>query len=852
MREKREQQNRKKKHFRLLCLAAAALMLTTGTTVVQAALESEKSTAVRSVHMTDSQIESATLVIGSHLIHISALTDALYQTALESANEFNQSQLYYKSELAGGTWFEISEATSIGDITSAGTPVSKSVIEGLEFTHQTKADGITIDLRNGSAVSVFDINNPYDLRTMEELEPLRVQYQILQEKTNKNESDEIYLGMVGALFDRDIQNDTTRDCDTSLQALESYKSGLTSREKPAQWTEKVEETMTSVDAERRVESLTMLEGFLDTLENDASGMAVPAEDEESEEGEEESPPADFIINSEIVAAVGDCIQNVQESISSYAAKMLTNSGGTVASEAEYRYRQELITRARSGDVPGCDSVLQKLCNLQNILDGVVAAQDSELETLSTDLVSAAFTKYTADLRAGVSRDYQEQASQGATQAVLKKYLSEQKTAVNADRMDYQTMLEAMFTRMENQTAQNYVLRLIDGVAQLEASVVQDAAAPYLQETVADHLIWLRKAYAKLVKNASDTTAMSKLEQEKADLEKQRQDALDANDMARANELTAQMEAKQRDIDKLASDLNAILNSPNSSEADKARAAAGMGEKNIAALLNAMGDDLTSAIRNANSETSMSDLENQMAALAAAAALDPDAAVAALGRVQEALENATGLDAATAAALSEKLIEAMTTAGEGELTESALLNLLNGILQELFGGGFEGVSARQQAAAMIAMEWYGNEKDSETAHDLAATLVGQAVRVKNPYLYDRYAGKAESYLSLQTLANVLGYRYIFEDAHDMVTLQRANRYYLFTLSQLTYETTGGTQKELSFEPERNRIMYLSGTDGEQIFDTKAEYFEKAVYGVAGTPEVETLAEEIYEKLLEGGA
>ena len=195
--EKQHKQHRVKKSIRLFCLTAVVLLFAAGgTAVVRAALESDKSTSVRSVHMQDAQIENSTIIIGSHLIHISALTDELYQVALDSANDFNQTQMYYKSELADGTWFEISEATSIADITTSGTPVSKSVIENLEFTHQTKSDGITIDLRTGSAVSVFDISNPYDLRTMEELEPLRIQYQILQEKTDKNESDRIYLSMV--------------------------------------------------------------------------------------------------------------------------------------------------------------------------------------------------------------------------------------------------------------------------------------------------------------------------------------------------------------------------------------------------------------------------------------------------------------------------------------------------------------------------------------------------------------------------------------------------------------------------------------------------------------------------------
>ena len=840
----------------LLLLAVLVCVSVLGGFAVRAALESDKSTGVRSVHVKDSEIENSTLVIGSHLIHISALTDQLYEIAQESANEFNQSQVYYKSELADGTWFEISEASSIADITQSGSPVSRSVIEGLEFTHQTKSDGITIDLRTGQAVSIFNINNPYDLRTMEELEPLRIQYQILQEKTDKNESDQIYLQMVQSFFEKDIQDDATRDYDSSMQSLESYKNGLSSREKPSQWSEKTGEILTSIDAYRRVEALTNLEGFLDTLENDASGMGA-SNQKESADGEESVPP-DFVVNSDIVSAVGDCIQNVQESISSYEAKKITDTGDTVAAQTEYRYSQELISLARAQDTPGCDKIMESLCNLQNILNGVVANQESELDTLTSDLVSGAFNKYTADLRAGVSTDYQTAVAEGSSQAVLQKYLTEQKTAANADRMEYQTMLEAQFSRMENQAAQAYVLKLIDGVPQLEDTVVQDAAESYLLDTVADHLIWLRSSYADLVKNASDSTDMFKLEQEKEELSKQRQDALDNNNLAEANKLTAQMEAKQKEIDSLADSLNAIMNSPNSSESDKAKAAAAMGENTTSALLSSMADVLTSDIRNAGEDTSTTDLQNQMAALTAAATLDPEAAQAALNQVQDALDNATGLDTDTTSSLQSSLADAketiaQATTGGGTLTGDELQDLLDSILNGILGsGGYDSASASQQTGAMLALEWYGEEKNSSAALNLAATLARQGVEEKNPYLYEKYSDSSEAYLSLQTLAKVLGYRYIFDDANSTVTLQKSKSYYLFTLAKQQCEREGSVTKELSTPPQLSGTMYILGTDSESLFDTRAEYFRNALYGAAGTPAVESLAQQIYEQLLEGGA
>ena len=148
---------------------------------VYAALENEKDSKVRSVQVSEADIESGTLIIGSHLIHINGLTDELYSIAQESANEFNQDKIYYKSELANGSWFEITTATSIADITTQGNPVSKGFInEELRFTHLTDSKGVTKDLRTGETVSIYDIPEPYDLEVMEELEPLKLQYQILQ------------------------------------------------------------------------------------------------------------------------------------------------------------------------------------------------------------------------------------------------------------------------------------------------------------------------------------------------------------------------------------------------------------------------------------------------------------------------------------------------------------------------------------------------------------------------------------------------------------------------------------------------------------------------------------------------
>ena len=108
------------------------------------------------------------------------------------------------------------------------------------------------------------------------------------------------------------------------------------------------------------------------------------------------------------------------------------------------------------------------------------------------------------------------------------------------------------------------------------------------------------------------------------------------------------------------------------------------------------------------------------------------------------------------------------------------------------------------------------------------------------------------MSLQALGKAMSYRYIFDDKHDTVTLQKSKEYYLFALGKKQYQAAGESSKTLKASPGFQDTLYIHGADSNQIFEVKAEYIKKAIYGVVGTPQVETLAKEIYDSLLEGGA
>ncbi|MCI7129979.1 MAG: hypothetical protein MSA09_05395, partial [Lachnospiraceae bacterium] len=141
-----------KKHLRIhkkrLMAAAAAVLavivLLAGIPVMQAQAVFDESTAVRfRTYKQSNNIENSVLFIGTHLINIQAMTDELYEKAVQSQADSDQQEIYYKSELADGIWYDITDATGLADITAAGTPVSETELDDLFVTHYTGADGVT-------------------------------------------------------------------------------------------------------------------------------------------------------------------------------------------------------------------------------------------------------------------------------------------------------------------------------------------------------------------------------------------------------------------------------------------------------------------------------------------------------------------------------------------------------------------------------------------------------------------------------------------------------------------------------------------------------------------------------------
>ncbi|MDE6516329.1 MAG: hypothetical protein K2L18_00550, partial [Acetatifactor sp.] len=158
----------------------------------------------RAVQLDLSTIENSTLLIGTHLIYLHSLNDQIYEIAMQSASDSGQDRMYYKSELAGGMWMDITDAGSISDISAGGIAADINEINSLYLTHHTRSNGITYDLRSQLPVCIFDITSVYELENLPELEALKLQYDLMRESESKTYADRRNIGLIRDFFATDV------------------------------------------------------------------------------------------------------------------------------------------------------------------------------------------------------------------------------------------------------------------------------------------------------------------------------------------------------------------------------------------------------------------------------------------------------------------------------------------------------------------------------------------------------------------------------------------------------------------------------------------------------------------------
>jgi hypothetical protein len=117
--------------------------------------------------------DNRTIIIGTHAISLDGINGEIVKKA-QASMAFKegeaikeQKNIYYKSDLSKGTWFDITSSTSIQNVIESGdNVVTNDLIDGLKLTHYTNAKGATIEFSTGNTVAVHQINDKSNPQNM--------------------------------------------------------------------------------------------------------------------------------------------------------------------------------------------------------------------------------------------------------------------------------------------------------------------------------------------------------------------------------------------------------------------------------------------------------------------------------------------------------------------------------------------------------------------------------------------------------------------------------------------------------------------------------------------------------------
>lgn len=762
------------------------------------------------VHIDASEIKEGTLLIGTHLIHISAVSDEIYEIADSSASESGQMNRYYKSELADGEWFNITDAASLKDITTEGTPVPDTEVEELFLTHHTKSNGITYDLVTGKSVCIFDIAKPYDLENLKELEPLKLQYDILADKKDKSKTDEFCEKEIREFFLTEVKDKETDRLDSQLKALQSaYRKG--EKEKRSV----IAQTMEAVDASRRVLVLEKIKEPLNQLIQHLQGKDVNIEDGEAQENH-------FEINADLNSGASDSVQNVEESILEYSSKMLSK-GTTTLSKEEYKVKITLIEAAEDGDKEALKKITEKALLLNNIIKDVIGNAKKEQAYLDESLLPDAKAAYFAYVTGGEGKDYKAAAARSnSSDGVLKEALQTRMNKAEAARSELQFLVNATVKRMSSKDGADFLKGIVSEADRTKEKIKNDAFSAYANASMESYLNYLDN----LAVNGSLTEnekSFSKLLKQKEKRQEEKLAALDANDLEGAKKAEAELEILNDKINALEKKMSESDETGISDEADTKTAlqsAKKIAKGAIATIQTGSTAGVPEAIdglgafMSVNPEAALDGLQDVYQALSTKAYLE--GAEKEGSKRSEDKEKISGYESCMTQ-IEEVLADNRTALNNTTLSEEEAQE----ILEQTAGKPMEEQSQEEQAALLEASLAALEQQANEGIKKMAQTLAAQMEANGSPYIFRQYNDPVNEYIPAKTIAECMGYRYIFDNNQQKVTISKKGEYFTFRAFQSEYEK-GKDKQELSVNAGFQADIYLSEQDTKELFKCTAQY------------------------------
>ena len=801
----------------------------------------DESTAVKySTFSLTNTVENGTLFIGTYLIHMTAMTDEVYEKAQESAEDSGQYNIYYKSELANGEWFDISSAEGLADITDAAEPAEATELADLWVTFYVGADGIARSAKNSAAVCIFDQPSPYDLYRLPELEALRNQYD--NTYTSETEgANRYFYDQLRNFFGLNLRNAVTDECDRQINLLQGVYDRLQQQDKSEQ-AEILYTLMGKIDAKRRAEVFYQLMEAEDSRLNQLQSLLGGSAYNKNNYNDEQ-----FMASADLSDAVGTAMESCESSYITHSGNQISNDG-TVLGDTEYTLSMSILQKVAGGNTDLEDELL-KLKNLYSIKDSMIKDKDRELSLLEQELIPKAEERLKSAFSSGAGQEYNAAVSQGKSKEACDKLLEIQKTEQDKISNEYQFLIKAKAERMGSQAAADYLFNKIEEMGNCYNNIKDDAYAENAQLGVDACLLELQQlAQGVIDGDSSMRSTLSGLESDKENIQTLRDAALDQNDLGLAKKYDAMLDAI--DVEIAAEEQRLSDQLTNGSAVDRAKAMTQLGDKTRAA-------NVAKIQNNAKKKLAEGDMSGIVEAVDALAALGEEAALkdlmSSLGTdatddVRNALDAALKQvqEGGNGTESGSDTESGNTTDGFG-LTGDELLALLESAL----GDSFDNMNDQDQAAVLGALSLFGAEGSSE-ASTLAGTMAADCMKNGNKNLFVRYSGTgAEKYLSAQTIGRVTDYRYIYSASRRDAVLSGSGGTYRYSVGSSEVRLTDGTIEQMSSETVlQGNVAYIPEEAGSKYFGCTVIYIEGTEYAVCVTEGMEATVEQLLENLKGG--
>jgi len=947
-----------------LLVISAAILLYANTIRTRAAYDRSKAVTFRELNA-KKPVGEKYFFVGTYVYALEAATDDIYNKAIASQSDFNQFNNYYKSELAGGVWFDLADATDISSITDSGTKVEDAEVDRLYVTVFIDETGKVYDAKTLASKSLFDDPNPYDLSQIPELYTLHTQYQSSFSEDSKG-VDKYYYLQLKAFFGKDLRDsdpvlkEQTDSLDRRLANLQVGYEALQSEGKNSE-AEVVQRLMKQVDNTRRALIYKKLaigsgeEGSTDyelnkllmVLSNKAEGATNNKDDSDSIE--QSTQPYDvwtnsmksytydqiytYMVNHDGISTVKDndgnkikvdqnykeflkdtpfegatsdkeifkqndgIIQTLYQADSDCKATYNTLISDSITTpdshigKAISERELELYNVAESGYSPALLNVVGELVKLNSISDNVVKDKDAELAVINGGLFAECENGFASLVSGGPGDEYESAVAQGANDDGLNSALDSQEAKLNKEMTELQFIITAKRKRITTKECYNETLEWIDWTDSLTATIPTDAFTSKARIAVNSHKAWLTNLLDELAKeDASLQSEIDKLMAQKDELNAQKMQALDDNDLNGANKISAKLEEIDNLINEEIAKNSAKANDSGAKASERAAASVALNGTTEGAIQDIKQDAMEKLANGENIDDEMEALKQ----------LGADDAINEINSAKNASDSSTGNGSGNGSGDGSGNGNGDGSgngngngdgsgngsgdgsgngngngAGDGSgngsgdgsgngtgsgngsgsgtnksntLSESDIL----AILADVLGGEFSELSDSDKIVAAVAIDWLGEQGNSK-ASSIAKNFIEICATEHNRFVYDTYTDGAREYISLKTVGNTTNYRYIYSNAGKEGTLAEGKDAYTFTngskkMNIESSDTTGNMQSSAKY---MYGSLYVPEATSKEYFGMSAEIIDKADYSAAMNGAMTEKAKTLLEAFKNGG-